>query len=102
MITTQHKLLTNHWISDVATVEKAIDRAAADRVVTNECRVVLFEVARDGHLHVNVTHKHKTKAIPGWAGPASVSDGFVSNRIFGDRPARIVGHICEMIFAPEA
>src|SRR5213596_2116926 len=99
LITTQHKLLTDQWTSDVATVERAIDRMATDRVVTNACRVVLFEAARDGLLHVNVTHKHQTKSVAGWAGPAGVADGFVNNRTFDGPPARIAGHIRRMIFA---
>src|SRR5436190_2373609 len=99
MITTEHKLLTKQWISDVATVERSIGRMAADRVVTNDCRVVLFEVAHDAQLHVNVTHKHETKSIAGWAGPANVADGFVNNRTFDGPPARIANHIRNMIFA---
>ena len=102
MITTQHKLLTDQWSSDVATVERAIDRMATDRVVTNTCRVMLFEVPRDGLLHVNVTHEHQTKSVAGWAGPAGVADGFVNNRTFDGPPARIAGHIRRMIFAARA
>jgi hypothetical protein len=99
MITTERKLLTNHWTSDVETVERAIGRMAKNRTVTNACRIVLFEVARDEMLHVNVTHAHKTKAMRGWAGPASVAGGFVNNRTFREKPERIAGHIRNMIFA---
>jgi hypothetical protein len=99
MITTDHKLLTDQWTCDVETVERAIGRMSEHRAVTNPCRVVLFEVARDGQLHVNVTHARKTKAIRGWAGPARVAGGFVNNRTFGDQPERIAGHIREMVFA---
>jgi len=65
----------------------------------NDCRVVLFEVAHDGDLHVDVTHGHETKLVNGWAG-AGVPDAFVSNRTFGDTPhGRIVDHIRDMVFS---
>jgi hypothetical protein len=99
MITTERKLLTNQWTSDVDRVERTLGRMAEHRTVTNACRVVLFEVARDPQLHVNVTHAHKTKPIRGWAGPAAVAGGFVNNRTFGGKPERIAGHIRDMIFA---
>jgi hypothetical protein len=61
----------------------------------------LFEVARDGHLHVNVTHKHATRKAPGWAGPARLRAGFVHNRTFDDtQPSHIIREIRDMIFAP--
>jgi hypothetical protein len=73
---------------------------AADRPLTNDCRVVFFEIAGDGQLHVNVTHQHATRAVRGWAGPARLPDGFVHNRRFGDPPPRqIIRHIRNMVFA---
>jgi len=100
MITTRHKLLTDVWTADVEVLETAIGRFAAKRALTNDCRVVLFEVAHDGDLHVNVTHRHETKSVRGWAGPGSVPDGFVNNRTFGNTPpSRITGHIHDMVFA---
>jgi len=99
-ITTQHKLLTDRWTADVETLETAIGRFVVGRAPANDCLVVLFEVARDADLHVNVTHRRRTKTVDGWAGPGSVSGGFVNNRTFGDESAgRIAGHIRHMVFA---
>jgi len=98
-IRTTHKLLTGSWIADVEAVETAIGRWA-DRGVTNDCRVVLFEIARDEHLHVNVIHKYRTRTVGEWAGPASLQGRFVHNRIFGHaKPTEIIGHIKEIVFA---
>ena len=82
-------------------MEAAVGRFRADRAATNDCHVVFFEMARDEHLHVNVTHKYPTKSVPGWAGPASLPQGFVHNRTFGEKQSRgqIVRHVREMIFA---
>jgi hypothetical protein len=101
-IRTTHKLLTGSWTADVETVETAIGRFTADRAVTNDCQVALFEIARDEHLHVNVTHKYPTRTVRGWAGPARLRQGFVHNRIFADTtPTKIIGHIREMVFASQ-
>ncbi|HEX4347550.1 MAG TPA: hypothetical protein VHZ73_08255 [Vicinamibacterales bacterium] len=100
MITTQHKLLTHDWTSDVRAIEAAIDKFPAGHPPSNDCRVVLFEIAQDRDLHVNVTHSHETKPVKGWAGPGGVPDGFVNNRTFGgSSPERIAGHIRDMVFA---
>jgi hypothetical protein len=99
-ITTTHKLLTGSWTADVEAVETAIGRFTADRAVTNDCQVALFEIARDEHLHVNVTHKYPTKTVRGWAGPARLQGGFVHNRTFSEtKPTKIIGHIRDMVFA---
>lgn len=99
-IRTTHKLLTGLWTADVQTVETAIGRFKADGALTNDCQVALFEIARDGHLHVNVTHKHPTRKVHGWAGPASLEEGFVHNRTFDDSPpSRIIRQIRDMVFA---
>jgi hypothetical protein len=102
-ISTSHKLLTQLWTADVTAVETAIGKFEADRAVTNDCQVALFEIDRDNDLHVNVTHKHPTKTVRGWAGPANLASGFVHNRTFGDSaPGEIVGHIRHMVFAGRA
>ena len=99
-VTTTHKLLTDSWTADVEAVEKAVERFKTDRGPRNDCQVTLFEMVRDGHLHVNVTHKYQTESVPGWAGPAVLRNGFVHNRTFGDtRPADIIRHIRQMVLA---
>ena len=99
-ITTTHTLLTNSWTAHVAALETAVGRFRTDHAPANDCHVVLFEVARDRQLHVNVTHTYPTKSVPGWAGPASLPQGFVHNRVFGDQPTgQIVRDIRHMVFA---
>jgi hypothetical protein len=100
-ITTTHKLLTRSWAADVATVETAVGHFRADHARSNDCQVVLFEMPRDRHLHVNVTHRHQTKSVRGWAGPASLPQGFVHNRTFSEAQSsdHIVRHVRDMIFA---
>jgi hypothetical protein len=99
-ITATHKLLTRAWTADVEALETAIGRFEADRSLTNDSQVVCFEIARDAHLHVNVTHKYSTKAVKGWAGPGSVPAGFVHNRTFGDtQRGQMIRHIRDMVFA---
>jgi hypothetical protein len=100
-ITTRHKLLTGCWATHVEAVETAVGRFRTDHAPSNDCQVVLFEMARDPHLHVNVTHKYQTKSVPGWAGPASLPQGFVHNRTFSPAQptGRIVRHVREMVFA---
>jgi hypothetical protein len=96
----ERKLLTDDWTADVRMLETAIRGFGARQTLTNDCRVVLFEVAHDGELHVNVTHAHETRSVPGWAGPGSVPEGFVNNRTFANAtPSRIAGHIRDMVFA---
>ena len=100
MVTTKHKLLTDSWTSDVEALETAVGRFRADRTLPNDCEVVFFEIGGDGHLHVNVTHRHQTTAVTGWAGPASLREGFVHNRTFGDTPPRqILREIRDMVLA---
>ena len=100
-ITTARKLLTDSWTEDVETVEAVVGRFRADHAARNDCHVVFFEMVRDGHLHVNVTHKYPTKSVPGWAGPASLPQGFVHNRTFSEEQSsnQIVRHVRDMILA---
>ena len=99
-VTTKHKLLTGSWTADVKTLETAIGRFTADRPLAHDCQVVLFEIAGDDELHVNVTHRHRTMAVPGWAGPGRLPEGFVHNRRFGDTPPdQMIRHIRDMVFA---
>ena len=100
-IRTTRKLLTDSWTADVEALETAVGRFKTDHVPRNDCHVALFEMARDGHLHVNVTHTYPTKSVPGWAGPASLPEGFVHNRRFSEAQptGQIVRHVREMVFA---
>jgi len=99
-ITITQNLLTSSWKAEVATLETAVGHFEVDHAVKNDCRVAFFEIARDGHLHVNITHRHPTRTPRGWAGPASLPQGFVHNRTFGDaRPSQIIRHVREMVFA---
>jgi len=100
-ITTTRRLLTGAWTAHVEALETALGRFRTDSAHGNDCQVALFEMVRDGHLHVNVTHKYPTKSIPGWAGPGSLPQGFVHNRRFSEtEPTRaIVRHVRDMVFA---
>ena len=98
-IATTHKLLTDLWTEDVETVEAAVSQFNGNGS-RNDCQVAFFEIARDGHLHVNVTHKYQTRSVPGWAGPANLRQGFVHNRTFDDtQPSQIIRHVRDMVFA---
>jgi len=99
-ITTTQNLLTGSWKADVATLQAAVGHFELDHALMNDCRVAFFEIARDGHLHVNITHRNPTRTARGWAGPAILPQGFVHNRTFGDtRPSDILRHVRAMVFA---
>jgi len=99
-ISARHQLLSDSWTADVENLEWAIGRFKADPNVANNCEVAFFEIVGDGHLHCNVTHRHATKTVTGWAGPGRVADGFVHNRRFGDTTHNdMVRHIRDMVFA---
>lgn len=100
-ITTVNKLQTDAWKPVVGVLESAIGRLAAGRPAMNDCQIVFFEIATDGRLHVNVTHRYATKEVRGWAGPAVVESGFLHNRTFGDTTSRsqMIRHIQDMVFA---
>ena len=100
-IITTRKLLISSWTADLEAVETAVGRFSADHAPSPDCQVVFFEVVGDGHLHVNVTHEYPTKGARGWAGPASLPQGFVHNHTFseGQSSGQIVKHVREMVFA---
>jgi hypothetical protein len=100
-ISTRHQLLSSsRRTADVERLESAIGRFKADPDVANNCEVAFFEMVGDEHLHCNVTHRHATKSVTGWAGPGHVPDGFVHHRRFGDTPhSDIVRQIRDMVFA---
>lgn len=99
-ISARHELLSDSWMADVENLEWAIGRFKPDPNVANNCEVVFFEIAGDEHLHCNVTHRHATKTVTGWAGPGHVRDGFVHNRRFGDTSQNdMLRHIRDMVFA---
>ena len=99
-ITTTQKLLTHSWTEAVATLERAVGHFNAAGALKNDCQVSFFETGRDGHLHVNITHRFPTRTMQGWAGPASLPKGFVHNRTFGDtQPSHIIRHVRDMVFA---
>jgi hypothetical protein len=99
-ISARHQLLSDAWTAEVENLESAIGRFKTDGHVANSCKVVFFEIAGDLHLHCNVTHRHATETVNGWAGPGQVPDGFVHNRRFGDASQNdMIGHIRDMVFA---
>ena len=99
-ISARHQLLSDSWTVDVEDLEAAIGGFDTDRHGPNRCGVVFFEIAGDPHLHVNVTHRHATKSVSGWAGPGQVAEGFVHNRRFADTPPNeMIRHIHDMVFA---
>ena len=100
-ISVRHQLLSDSWTADVENLEWTIARFNANSNVANNCEVVFFELAGDGHLHCNVTHRHATKTVTGWAGPGRMPHGFVHSRRFGDTAFNdIVRQIRAMVFAP--
>lgn len=100
-ISARHQLRSgSRRTADVENLEWAIGRFEAEGNVASDCEVSLFEIVGDEYLHCNVTHRHATKTVTGWAGPGHVPDGFVHNRRFGDTPQKdIIRHIRDMVFA---
>ena len=103
-ISVRHQLLSSsRRAADVERLESAIGLFKADPDVAINCEVAFFEMVGDDHLHCNVTHRHATKSVTGWAGPGHVPRGFVHSRRFGDTPHNaIVRHIRDMVFAARA
>jgi hypothetical protein len=93
-----HKLLTDAWTADVQTLERGIGKFGVPPA--REYHVALFELEGDSTLHVNVTHKLKTKPVKGWSGPGVSATGFIHNRRFEATPtAEILRNIRDMVFA---
>jgi hypothetical protein len=100
MVTIRRNLLTPLWTEDVRTLASTVARFTVDRPQLNACRVTFFEIAGDGHLHVNVMHRHQTMSPRGWDGPGRVPEGFVHNRRFAEAPPdQLARHIRDMVFA---
>ena len=99
-ISARHQLLSDLWTADVENLEWAIGHFDVGSNVATSCEVVFFEIAGDGHLHCNVTHRDATKTATGWAGPGRVPGGFVHNRRFGDTSQNdMIRHIRDMVCA---
>jgi hypothetical protein len=99
-ISATHQLLGDSWTADVENLERAVRRFRTDRNMANNCEVVFFEIVGDEQLHCNVTHRHATKTVSGWAGPGHLPDGFIHNRRFGDTTqSAMIRHIRDMVFA---
>ena len=99
-VSARHIHIGDAWTTRVKALEGLIKGFKPDGPVTNTCEVVFFEIPGDEHLHVNVTHRHATRVVSGWAGPGSIPDGFVHSRTFYDTPQiEIMQHIREMVFA---
>src|SRR5688500_8803936 len=87
-VTTERGLLTTSWTADVEILETAIGRFAAEQPLSGDCQVVMFEMAGDHQLHVNVVHQRsRTAVVRGWAGPGRLPVGCVYNRRFDGTPA---------------
>lgn len=99
-VTTERSLLTGAWTSGVDLMEAAISLFTTHRSLESDCRVMLFEIAGDARLHVNVIHPCARTAVRGWAGPGRLATGCVYNRRFKGGPAEpIIEHIRNMVFA---
>ena len=100
LLTSTRRRLSAAWTADVDSIEAAMWRFNDEHALTSDCEVVFFEIADDEKLHVNVTHRHLTKEIRGWAGPGHTPNGFVHNRTFGATPMpQLVRNIRAMVFA---
>lgn len=99
-VTTERSLLTGAWTADVGVMEAAIGLFTTHRALKSECQVMLFEIAGDTRLHVNVIHPRTRAAVRGWAGPGRLATGCVYNRRFDSGPPEsIIEHIRDMVFA---
>jgi hypothetical protein len=99
-LSSTRKRVSSSWAADVDAIETAMSRFEEAHPLASDCQVVFFEIGTDAKLHVNVTHRHPTREIRGWAGPAHTPDGFVHNRTFASAPRpQLVRHVRDMIFA---
>ena len=100
-VTTERGLLTTSWTADVEILETAIGQFAAEQPLSGDCQVVMFEMAGDHQLHVNVVHQRsRTAVVRGWAGPGRLPVGCVYNRRFDGTPAgEMIRRIRDVVFA---
>jgi len=99
-VSSTRQLRTNASVADVSAIEAAIQDFELHRPLTDESNVACFEIHRDADLHVNVVHRYPTHSTTGWAGPATLSAGFLHNRTFGDVPPTVIARcIRDMVFA---
>jgi hypothetical protein len=96
-------LIGGSWTACVDAIETAMWRFKDEHSLASDCTMAFFEIAADETLHVNVTHRHRTKRIRGWTGPGHTADGFVYNRTFDRTPtSQILRHVRDMVFAARA
>ena len=99
----EQKLLTDAWVDDAVTVMADVRAFVRHHPLHDGCRIVLFELAGDRALHVNVTHQRSTATPAGWSGPGVTADGFVHNRRFDfTQSDKIARHIQAMVYARPA
>jgi len=101
-LSSTRRLPGESWTRCVDAIETGIWRFKEAHPLASDCQVAFFGMAPDETLHVNVTHRQRTKRIPGWAGPGRTIDGFVHNRTFAAPTAQILRHVRDMVFADRA
>jgi hypothetical protein len=83
----ERRLLTKTWTADVDAIEGLLKGRALPSPEENR-KVIFFEVAGDGMLHVTVLRERESFTTTPWSGPEQATDGFRYVHAFGDRPVR--------------